>query len=202
MEPDRTRRKGTAAFVFGNSREIAMRTSRSGLATGIVCAAIAIASGATPSRPGPNAPLQSPAPPGAPDRAEPDLAALRSKVVARHNQIRAEARLSSLAVSEKLQAAAELHARDMAARRTMTHKGSRGSTASDRIKAKGYSYRRAGENIAVGYDDVDRLMKGWMDSPPHKRNILGGFSQIGVGCAIAEDGKRYWCVTFGLPIRR
>jgi uncharacterized protein YkwD len=45
-------------------------------------------------------------------------------------------------------------------------------------------------------------MKGWMDSPPHKRNILGSFSQIGVACATAEDGKRYWCVTFGLPARR
>ena len=42
-------------------------------------------------------------------------------------------------------------------------------------------------------------MKGWMDSSHHKRNILGGFSQIGVGSAIDEDGKRYWCVNFGLP---
>jgi len=56
------------------------------------------------------------------------------------------------------------------------------------------------ENLNPGI--ADRLMKGWMDSPRHKRNILGGFSQIGVGCAIDEDGKHYWCVTFGLPLRR
>ena len=42
----------------------------------------------------------------------------------------------------------------------------------------------------------------WMDSPPHKRNIFGSFSQIGVACATGESGKRYWCVTFGLPNRR
>jgi uncharacterized protein YkwD len=46
------------------------------------------------------------------------------------------------------------------------------------------------------------LMKGWMESPHHKRNILGSYSQIGVACAIDVDGKRYWCVTFGLPARR
>jgi uncharacterized protein YkwD len=41
-----------------------------------------------------------------------------------------------------------------------------------------------------------------MDSLHHKQNILGSFSQIGVACAIDEDGKRYWCVTFGLRARR
>jgi uncharacterized protein YkwD len=133
---------------------------------------------------------------------EPVLESLRTQVVEAHNRIRSEAKLNTLEVSEKLQAAAQAHARDMAARLKMTHQGSKGSTPIDRIKAQGYPYLRAGENIAVGQFTVDRLMKTWMDSPHHKRNILGGFSQIGVGCATGEDGKRYWCVTFGLPIRR
>jgi uncharacterized protein YkwD len=124
---------------------------------------------------------------------------LRNQVLEAHNQIRAEAGLHSLSVSKRLQAAAQAHALDMAAHRKMTHKGSRGSTLADRVEAKGYSFRRVGENVAYGWYSVERLMKGWMDSPPHKRNILGGFSQIGVGCAIDEDGKRYWCVNFGLP---
>jgi uncharacterized protein YkwD len=45
-------------------------------------------------------------------------------------------------------------------------------------------------------------MKGWMNSPHHKQNILGSYSQIGVVCAIGESEKRYWCVTFGLLNRR
>jgi uncharacterized protein YkwD len=141
-------------------------------------------------------------PPPRPDHHQPDPARLRTQVVEAHNQIRAAAKLPPLEVSQRLQAAAQAHARDMAARGKMTHAGSRGTRPIDRIKAQGYPYRRAGENIASGYSAVDPLMKGWMDSPRHKRNILGGFSQIGVGCAIAEDGKRYWCVTFGLPLRR
>ena len=142
------------------------------------------------------------APPTRPGHDEPDLASLRAEVVEAHNQIRAAAKLPALEVSQRLQAAAQAHARDMAARGKMSHVGSRGTRPIDRIKAQGYPYRRAGENIASGYHTVDQLMKGWMNSPRHKRNILGGFSQIGVGCAIAEDGKRYWCVTFGLPLPR
>jgi uncharacterized protein YkwD len=90
----------------------------------------------------------------------------------------------------------------MAAHEKMAHKGSDGSSPIVRIKAEGYPYRRAGENIATGRYDTERLMKGWVDSPHHKKNILGSFSQIGVACATGESGKRYWCVTFGLPIRR
>jgi uncharacterized protein YkwD len=143
-------------------------------------------------------PADSPSPKTTP---EDELAALRERVIAAHNRIRAEHKLPALETSERLQRAAELHARDMAARQKMTHEGRNHSRPIDRIKKQGYPYRRAGENVAAGYWSIDRLMKGWMDSPPHKKNILGGFSQIGVGCATGEDGKRYWCVTFGLPIR-
>jgi uncharacterized protein YkwD len=131
-----------------------------------------------------------------------DLKAACDEVVKSHNRIRVEAKLPTLSVNSKLQAAAERHAKDMAARDRMTHNGRDGSTPIERIKATGYAYRRAGENIASGGITIERLMKGWMDSAPHKRNILGSFSQIGVACATGESGKRYWCVTFGLPNRR
>jgi uncharacterized protein YkwD len=131
-----------------------------------------------------------------------DSKAACDEVIKAHNRLRAEAKLPPLEVSTKLQAAAERHAKDMATMGKMTHKGSDGSSSIHRIVAKGYKYRRAGENVAAGYFTVDGLMKGWMESPHHKRNILGSFSQIGVACATGEDGKRYWCVTFGLPARR
>ncbi len=131
-----------------------------------------------------------------------DPKAASADVIKAHNRIRAEAKLPPLESSSKLQAAAERHAKDMAAHGIMSHKGSDGSSSMHRITAKGYNYRRAGENVAAGHFTVDALMKGWMDSPHHKRNILGSYSQIGVACATGENGKRYWCVTFGLPARR
>ena len=135
-------------------------------------------------------------------KAEFDPDAACEEVVRAHNRLRAEAKLPSLAISDKLTAAAQRHAQDMAAHEKMAHKGSDGSSPIDRIKAEGYDYRRAGENIAASRFNTERLMKGWVDSPHHKKNILGSFSQIGVACATGESGKRYWCVTFGLPTRR
>ena len=131
-----------------------------------------------------------------------DAKAACEDVIKAHNRLRAEDKLPPLEVSTRLQAAAEKHAKDMASKGKMTHKGSDGSSSIQRIVATGYKYRRAGENVAAGYFTIDALIKGWMESPPHKRNILGSFSQIGVACATGENGKRYWCVTFGLPARR
>src|SRR5262249_26251732 len=49
------------------------------------------------------------------------LASLRAKVVEAHNQIRAEHHLPALEISGRLEAAAQSHAGDMAARRKMSH---------------------------------------------------------------------------------
>jgi uncharacterized protein YkwD len=135
-------------------------------------------------------------------RLDPNLETIQLEIIEAHNKVRSEAKLPSLTSNSKLQAAAEAHALDMAIHKKMSHTGSNGSSSIDRIKATGFNYRRAGENVAFGRFTTEAVMKGWLNSPPHKRNIVGGFSQIGVGCAIAEDGKRYWCVTFGLPMRR
>jgi uncharacterized protein YkwD len=35
-------------------------------------------------------------------------------------------------------------------------------------------------------------LKGWMNSPPHRRNILdGNYGQTGVGIAVSDDDKVY-----------
>jgi uncharacterized protein YkwD len=144
----------------------------------------------------------TPVPVPAPRRALPDPAGpseVVEKVVEAHNAERARRKLPPLSVSPELEAAAMAHALDMADRRKMAHKGADGSSPFDRMKREGYAFRAAGENVAYGFDDVESVMGGWMRSPGHKRNILGQFTEIGVGRAIARDGASYWCVTFGTP---
>jgi uncharacterized protein YkwD len=121
------------------------------------------------------------------------------RVVEAHNLERARRKLPPLSVSPELEAAAMAHARDMADRRKMAHKGSDGSSPFDRMRRAGYAFQTAGENVAYGFDDVESVIDGWMRSPGHKRNILGKFAEIGVGRATARDGASYWCVTFGTP---
>ena len=54
----------------------------------------------------------------------------------------------------------------------------------------------AAENIAVGQPDPPSTVAGWMDSPPHRANILGEFNRVGVGSIEDESGVRYWCADF------
>jgi uncharacterized protein YkwD len=131
-----------------------------------------------------------------------DPAEAGDELVELHNRIRAARRLGPLETSTELQAAAELHAREMANRHRMTHRGSGGSSPSSRMNAQGYRFIQCGENIAFGQATSGEVMSSWMKSPPHRANILGSFSQIGAACAIAADGSSFWCVTFGLPARR
>jgi uncharacterized protein YkwD len=153
------------------------------------------------------APRSQPEPPPRPgprgERVAPlDPSELVEQVVEAHNARRAKAGLSPLVVNPELKAAAMEHARDMAERRKMSHKGGDGSSPFERMKRQGYTFRAAAENVAYGFDDVESVMLGWLRSPGHRRNILGNFSEIGVGRAIARDGVSYWCVTFGTPSGR
>jgi uncharacterized protein YkwD len=55
-----------------------------------------------------------------------------------------------------------------------------------------------GENIAMGYSDIESVVDGWMNSPGHKRNILNPkFNKAGFGYAKTPDGPAYWCAQFG-----
>lgn len=133
---------------------------------------------------------------GLPARSE-AARALADELVEAHNRTRLAHGRPSLEVDPALQAAARQHALEMARRHRMTHRGADGSTAADRIRTEGYRYRRAGENVAQGQPTVDSVMNAWMKSPPHRRNVLGTFSQIGTACATDSTGTLYWCVTFG-----
>ena len=117
-----------------------------------------------------------------------------------HNARRADAKLPPLVAEPKLTAAATDHAKEMAKLGKMTHDGADGSTASQRVERAGYVFRTTGENVAYGQKTVEEVMDAWMNSPGHKKNILGDFTQIGVGVAPAADGTLYWCVDFGRPL--
>jgi hypothetical protein len=56
-----------------------------------------------------------------------------------------------------------------------------GKKFSDWIRAAGYKYDYAGENLAINYFDSNDAMAAWMQSESHKKNILNPeFEDIGV----------------------
>jgi uncharacterized protein YkwD len=63
-------------------------------------------------------------------------------------------------------------------------------------KCPGFS--RLGENIAYGYPTARAVMRAWMKSKGHRKNILKPkFRKIGLGLARADDGTPYWVQDFG-----
>ncbi|MEU5211704.1 CAP domain-containing protein [Streptomyces sp. NPDC020742] len=111
------------------------------------------------------------------------------------NSERSKAGCSPLTLNAKLSKAAQDHSKDMAAHRNMSHTGSDGSSPGDRITRAGYKWSAYGENVAYGYGTAESVMKGWMSSPGHKRNILDcSFKELGVGLAQPGD---YWTQDFG-----
>ena len=133
--------------------------------------------------------LGTAAPAEAASRAE-----FRSAVVKLTNEIRADKGCKPLRTSERLTKAAQRHANDMAAKNYFSHTSRNGTQWYQRIRAAGYP-DAAGENIAYGFSTARGVVKGWMNSPGHRRNILDcSFKAIGVG--YNGDGK-YFVQDFG-----
>jgi uncharacterized protein YkwD len=58
--------------------------------------------------------------------------------------------------------------------------------------------RKAGENVAYGYDTGQAVVRAWMRSPGHRRNVLDReYRLLGVGARQADDGTWYAAQVFG-----
>ncbi|GAA3564759.1 hypothetical protein GCM10022419_051770 [Nonomuraea rosea] len=110
--------------------------------------------------------------------------AAETAVVKLTNEARAKKGCRPLVHDAKLHLAAERHSADMAANNYFDHNSRDGRTFDKRIKAAGFSFRLAGENIAKGQPTAASVVKAWLNSPGHRANIMNcSFTHIGVGHA-------------------
>ncbi|MBL4907180.1 MAG: CAP domain-containing protein [Sneathiella sp.] len=122
------------------------------------------------------------------------------------NDIRAENNTPPLISNSELNHAAEMHAAYMLQNNILSHTGRKGSSFDERIKDTGYSFLSAAENVAFGAATEKRVFKLWIDSPPHKENILNPtFTEIGIGVApeletSSNNADRYWSLSFAKPV--
>jgi uncharacterized protein YkwD len=147
---------------------------------------VAIAMGQDPAKEGQDAPEV---------RIETEIAGL----VEAHNAFRKEQGLGPLVVDPLLTAAARAHALDMARNRYMAHEGKDGSTPPQRVRRAGYPAQSTAENIARGFEDVAGVIDGWKNSPEHRTNMVGDFTQVGVARSYSHAGEQFWAVEFGRP---
>lgn len=107
------------------------------------------------------------------------------------NDARQAQGLPPLSQQSQLTAAARVHSNDMACNDFISHTGSDGSRPADRVTAQGYSYSWVGENIFAGSSSPQTAFEWWMNSDPHRDNILhSSYTEIGIGYSYLE-GSRY-----------
>lgn len=131
----------------------------------------------------------------------PAIQQLERAAFAQINQQRAAQGLPSLLWSEEVARVARLHSQNMANYKFFSHQGLDGKMVNDRADSTGLTkWRAIGENIAFmkGYQSpVNAAVQGWMNSPSHKRNLLGQtWKESAVGVAVAPDGSYYFTQVF------
>jgi len=137
----------------------------------------------------------------------PTIDPLIQEVVTLTNSYRAEHGLQPLALNLNLSESAQTHSQDMALSDFFSHTGSNGSRVSNRTELAGYESSYVGENIAAGYITAEEVVRGWMNSPGHRENILNpNYKEIGIGYYyLANDTgeinyNTYWTQDFGAVV--
>jgi uncharacterized protein YkwD len=126
-----------------------------------------------------------------------------AEVLSLANGERAKAGCEPMKLNGKLNAAAQGHSEDMATQNYFSHNSQDGRSPFDRMKAAGYSFSAAAENIAAGSTTAAGAMDQWMNSAGHKANILNcTYVELGVGFAkgVNADYAGYWTQNFGKPL--
>ena len=127
----------------------------------------------------------------------------RQEVLKLTNQERSKQGLGPLAICPTLDNAAQMHAEAMKEEGFFEHENPfTGEDPSSRGEQAGYG-PYVGENIAMGYQTPREVVRGWMDSPGHRENILSSYLHLGVGISNGGSGKYgpggwfYWVQNFG-----
>ena len=94
---------------------------------------------------------------------------------------------SCYADCSSLHALAQQHANDMARRNSLDHAG---------FMARRGPAGAVAENVAMGCDTEACARRMWMQSPPHRANMMLGGCQA-VATAVSASGRRYWAMEIG-----
>ena len=108
------------------------------------------------------------------------------------NQERVKRKLPALQVKSELVCAATKHSKDIGTRRTCTHTGKDGSSATQRLAACGLKASAWGEIVACGQSTPRAAVDAWINSPSHNAIMFSkNYKYFGDGMT-----NNYWTVVF------
>jgi hypothetical protein len=109
-------------------------------------------------------------------------------ILSMSNEVRKQNGEAALTPNSTLMSAAQAKAEHMVANKYFAHFSPDGKIPWDFFKEAGYTYKVAGENLAITNEDDQEVITGWMNSPTHRENLLSSeYSDIGIGIAKYGD---------------
>jgi len=120
------------------------------------------------------------------------------------NAYRASYGLGPVRLSQRLNAASQVHAADLAQAGIASHTGTDGSSHADRATRQGYKFSLVGENVATGQKSWKKVFKAWQDSPGHNENLLQpDVTDFGIALVYEPTTtySTYWAMLVGTPMK-
>ncbi len=99
-----------------------------------------------------------------------DISAQR--IITLTNEVRQQYSLPLVQEDSLLNKAAQDKAEDMFKNKYFSHYSPTGTSPWHWIDKSGYDYYYAGENLAMNFLDTEEVIKGWLNSPSHRENLL------------------------------
>lgn len=122
------------------------------------------------------------------------------------NTYRDEEGLRPLLWNERLEVSSLYQSERMSELGEFAHELSDGVTLTDRIKRAGYGYAACGENLFWIHDPRKgvaalawAMHDGWVHSPGHQKNLVGDWTEVGIGVVPDGEGGFYATQNFGTP---
>lgn len=121
--------------------------------------------------------------------------AIQNQILVYINQYRQQHGLTPLKMDNKIVKEARNHSIDMA-NHTMPFGHKYFKSRIDRLHAQIKNSNAGAENVAYNYKDAQDVVKNWLRSPGHKRNIVGNYDLTGIGIARDHNEKIYFTQIF------
>jgi uncharacterized protein YkwD len=157
-------------------------------------ARVAPAWGQTPNKPREKAKADGVAKQASQARAQASVqvnGSLERELLRQLNTLRSQAGLRPLRRSRQLATAAISHSRSMAKLGYFSHESYDGSEFWQRVgrfykPPQGFHVYRVGENLLSGPDmSASEVIRGWLNSPPHRKNLYDAWGEVGFGAVRA-----------------
>jgi uncharacterized YkwD family protein/spore coat assembly protein SafA len=126
-----------------------------------------------------------------------EVKSIEQQVIDLTNRERAKNGLAPLKADWQLSRVARYKSADMRDKRYFSHTSPTYGSPFTMMKNFNISYQAAAENIAAGQTSAEEVVKAWMESPGHRKNILDArMTHIGVGYAKGGSYRHYWTQMF------